>query len=235
MLSSDPGAHEPGPSLASVASEDASSLDVRAPTPQLARSSAGRPNPELAYARAFCALAPALPKIVERGILTDGVNTIATYALWEDIHAALTPTLHRFGFALSFRTGLEAGLLTVTCVLRHKKGHSESTTLHLAPDLSGDKNPVQAVGSSLSYGKRYAACALLNIATVGEDDDAQSACPTLTFAQLGKLEQEITATGADRDRLLRYFRVRALDALPPERFGEALAALRARAELGAAA
>ena len=168
-------------------------------------------------------------------MLTDGVHQIGTYALWEDIHGVLTPILHRFGFALSFRTGHEAGLLTVTCVLTHKKGHSERTTLHLAPDLSGDKNPVQAVGSSLSYGKRYTACALLNIATSGEDDDARTACPTLTFAQIQELETKIAATGGDRTRLLRYFRVSALETLPPERFDEALSALRSRAELSARA
>ena len=37
-------------------------------------------------------------------------------------------------------------------------------------DTSGSKNGVQAVGSTVSYGKRYAICALLNIST-GDDTD----------------------------------------------------------------
>lgn len=50
-----------------------------------------------------------------------------------------------------------------------------STRLRLPPDLSGDKNSIQAVGSSVSYGKRYTACALLNITSRGEDDARSAA------------------------------------------------------------
>jgi hypothetical protein len=45
----------------------------------------------------------------------------------------------------------------------------------LPHDSTGSKNAVQAVGSSTSYGKRYTACALLNITSRGEDDDGETA------------------------------------------------------------
>src|SRR5690606_4042351 len=59
-----------------------------------------------------------------------------------------------------------------TGVLLHKAGHREETTIKLPADSSGNKNAVQAVASSVSYGKRYAAGALLNLTSHGEDDDA---------------------------------------------------------------
>jgi len=63
----------------------------------------------------------------------------------------------------------------VTCTLSHREGHREETTFALPIDTSGAKNNVQGWGSSVSYAKRYTACALLNIAARGEDDDGRSA------------------------------------------------------------
>lgn len=112
-----------------------------------------------------------LPSIGERGSAAGRY----TYALWEDINAAIKPVLKRFGFALSFRTDCQKDGISVTGVLTHREGHREETTISLPADGSGNKNAVQAVASSVSYGKRYAAGALLNLTSHGEDDDAFAA------------------------------------------------------------
>ncbi|MGW5978715.1 ERF family protein, partial [Bacillus altitudinis] len=91
-----------------------------------------------------------LPSIGERGNAAGRY----TYALWEDINAAIKPIMKRFGFALSFRTDCTNGV-SVTGVLTHRSGHREETTINLPADGSGNKNAVQAVASSVSYGKRY--------------------------------------------------------------------------------
>lgn len=111
-----------------------------------------------------------LPSIGERGNAAGRY----TYALWEDINAAIKPVLKRHGFALSFRTDFSDGI-SVTGVLSHKGGHKIDTTIKLPADASGNKNAVQAVASSVSYGKRYTAGALLNLTSHGEDDDAFTA------------------------------------------------------------
>lgn len=108
-----------------------------------------------------------LPSIGERGNAAGRY----TYALWEDINAAIKPIMKRFGFALSFRTDC-SNRVSVTGVLTHRSGHREETTINLPADSSGNKNAVQAVASSVSYGKRYTASALLNLTSHGEDDDA---------------------------------------------------------------
>lgn len=129
-----------------------------------------------AYASALAELQPQLPAVGERGGITNNSGAVtSTYALWEDINAAILPILSKHGFAISFRTGRSPeGQITVTGVLSHRLGHSEETTLALPVDSSGSKNSVQAVGSSTSYGKRYTAAALLNLTTRGEDDDGQA-------------------------------------------------------------
>ncbi|MNE66080.1 ERF superfamily protein [compost metagenome] len=63
-------------------------------------------------------------------------------------------------------------------MLSHRDGHRETTSILLPADATGSKNAVQAVASSVSYGKRYTAGALLNFTTTGEDDDGQGAIPT---------------------------------------------------------
>ena len=96
------------------------------------------------------------------------------FARWEDIDAAITPILNAHGFVLTHRSGTATdGKIEITAVLSHVAGHSEETTMALPHDSSGSKNPVQAVGSTTSYGKRYTASLLLNIRTKGEDDDGR--------------------------------------------------------------
>lgn len=127
-------------------------------------------------------LQPKLPTIDEKGRIVvrdkidkDKIIQSTSYALWEDINESIRPYLAEHGFALSFRTGLSAdGRVTVTAILSHRDGHREETMMVLPHDSTGSKNAVQAVGSSTSYGKRYTACALLNITSRGEDDDAKS-------------------------------------------------------------
>lgn len=122
------------------------------------------------YDAAMAELQPKLPSVGERGNAAGRY----TYALWEDINAAIKPVLMEHGFALTFRTDFTNGI-TVTGVLSHRAGHREETSITLPADPSGGKNAVQAVASSVSYGKRYTAGALLNLTSHGEDDDGNSA------------------------------------------------------------
>lgn len=119
---------------------------------------------------AMAEMQPQLPSIGERGNAAGRY----TYALWEDINAAIKPVLMAHGFALTFRTDFSNGI-KVTGVLSHRNGHREETSISLPADASGNKNAVQAVASSVSYGKRYTAGALLNLTSHGEDDDGFAA------------------------------------------------------------
>lgn len=128
-------------------------------------------NARTAYFRALAEMAGALPAVAEKG---KGHNQ-TKYAKWEDIQAKITPVLGRHGFALSFRTKVEDKVIRITAILAHREGHTEENELLLPADNSGSKNAVQAVGSSITYGFRYTACALLNIQTGVTDDDGQAA------------------------------------------------------------
>ena len=153
---------------------------------------------EQQYAEALASMQQELPSIAERG---DAAKRY-TYALWEDINEALKPILAKHGFALSFRIPRNDKGVEVEGVLSHRAGHSERTSILLPADTSGNKNAVQAVASSVSYGKRYTAGALLNFTTHGEDDDAFSSVGQSNIDQqvvIDLLERVSEAT--DKDQL----------------------------------
>jgi len=140
------------------------------------------------YNAAMAAMQTDIPSIAERGRTNNG-----RYATLEDIVDTVRPIMQRHGFAVSFRVNTQQGAVEITGVLMHRGGHREETTMMLPTDTSGNKNAVQAFGSSVSYGKRYVLCSLLNITTRGEDDDGNSAAPTKTVTafQAGQIAQTV--------------------------------------------
>lgn len=174
---------------------------------------------EADFNAALSAMQSDMPAVNERGKAKVNGEVRYTFALWEDINVQIKPVLQRHGFALSFRTEFADGI-NVTAVLSHKAGHSERTTIKLPADASGSKNAVQAVASSVSYGKRYTAGALLNLTSHGEDDDAFTAAgpeydvtdwasaidAAATKDDLDKIATELKATKGVPEKALKTIR-----------------------------
>ena len=177
-----------------------------------------------------------LPTINERGGITNNAGKVQSkYALWEDVVEAITPVLGAHGFSLSYRLGRDGERQTVTGILRHRAGHKEETTLSLPLDMSGSKNAVQGVGSTVSYGKRYVTQALLNLVSSGEDDDGQGGSDDLISAEqkaelveLLQAQGAVDPNGAGTQKFLKYMAVASLDEIKAANFGRAKAALEAK-------
>ena len=185
-------------------------------------------NARTAYFRALAEMAGALPAVAEKGT---GHNA-TKYAKWEDIQAAITPILGQHGFALSFRTKVEDKAIRITAILAHREGHTEENELLLPADNSGSKNAVQAVGSSITYGFRYTACALLNIQTGVTDDDGRAAggAETISDEQVVRLQTLIQNAGANKAKFLEHMKVESLETMPVAVFDAAIAALNRKKE-----
>lgn len=116
---------------------------------------------------AFARMQAELPAVERKG---KGHNNIR-YAKNDDIQEAVRPVLERHGFSLSFRTEFPTPKsVKITAVLAHAGGHDERTEFVSDADTSGNKNAIQAMGSTIAYGKRYATGAILNITTKDEVD-----------------------------------------------------------------
>ena len=184
-----------------------------------------------AFDGAFAAMQPELPVVAERGTVTDwNGSPTSTYALWEDINEAIKPVISKFGFGLRFRTGQDHNTIIVTAILSHSGGHAEETTMRLPVDLSGGKNPVQAIGSSTSYGKRYTASALLNLTSRGEDDDGKASVQSsrISAQEVAELRHMISVAKCDERRLKAYLGIATLDELPPSKLERAKQVIEAK-------
>lgn len=156
-----------------------------------------------AYLAAFSALQSELPAVARKGT---GHNS-KKYARFEDVVEALRKPLSEHGFSLSFRTQQEGTAVRVTGVLGHEAGHHETTELLLPADKSGSKNDVQALGSSISYGKRYVALTLTGIATEDDDDGQKAAEPPAQYATVDEIEALIEKSGSDIVKVLEHYSV----------------------------
>ena len=189
------------------------------------------------YNAALAEMQPNLPIVERRGMISVPAKDNKTghdtpYALWEDVNEAIRPMLAEHGFALSFRVGKDSDRVVVTGVLSHRGGHSEETTLSLPMDTTGSKNNVQAIGSSVSYGKRYTAGALLNLTSRGEDDDGKQGGGEAIEDGEAKItgEQESTLIDAIEDckigrpKFCTHYKIDMVAQLPARLFDEAIKA-----------
>ena len=88
-----------------------------------------------------------------------------------DIASMVDPILAQFGLSYRYRARQAGGKLAVTCIVEHRDGYFEETTLEAGSDHSGNKNEFQAVGSAATYLQRYTLKLALGLAA-SKDDDA---------------------------------------------------------------
>lgn len=134
----------------------------------------------------------------------DGATDKSRYARWETMQPIITPILKRHGLALNFKISDQNGKVAVTPILSGHGWVEEGDAMVLPSDTSGSKNPVQAVASSASYGKRHTAMAILNIVTGGivEDDDGNAAGGTALDAYASLDDQQRALVDEGRQQAL---------------------------------
>lgn len=126
---------------------------------------------EVSFA-AFKTEAPKLEKSKEVGYETSKGRTSYKYTPLDHIANTLGPILAKHGLSYNWKQDCSAGgSIQVTCVLRHVQGHSIDNTLASQSDPSGSKNSIQAIGSAVTYLRRYTLLGILGMATSDEDTD----------------------------------------------------------------
>lgn len=190
-----------------------------------------------AYFSGMAEMRPVLPSIKKEGVIDIGRGKPISFAKWEDINDAIVPVLGSYGFSIFFKTDVLEGKVKVTCKVAHEAGHSEETSLTLPADTSGSKNAVQSIGSSVSYGKRYTAAALLNLTSrdngPDKDDDGMAGGGTgeLEFVSseqvktLKDLIAKIEAPDAEKT-FCEFYQIETIFDLPAFKFIRAANALK---------
>lgn len=175
------------------------------------------------YLAAISAAQPEIPAIPKRGT---GNNKVK-YARWEDMQEKIFPVTSKHGLNVTHRVRVEGGVVIVTCILSHDGGHQETTELPLPIDGTGSKNAVQAIGSSVSYGKRYTAAALLGVRLEGEDPDGgPPPSEAIDATQADYIRTLLEDADKDEAKWCQYVKIETVEDLPAKKFDDVVAQLR---------
>jgi hypothetical protein len=196
-------------------------------------------NARRAFDAALSAAKAEIPPILKnRAVDFVGKTGIRTNYRHEDlgeIARTVDPILARHGLSYRFRTEQQdGGGIRVTCVVGHRDGHSENNSLTAGRDESGNKNNIQAVGSTITYLQRYTLKAALGLAA-SNDDDGRSAggsmadeTSSITTEQRDEILALISETSTDVALFCKYFKIDAVPDLPSSKFTAAKARLVAK-------
>lgn len=143
-----------------------------------------------------------------------------------EVARTVDPVLAQHGLSYRFRATSNANEpIVVTCIVSHRGGHSEETTLSAGRDESGNKNSIQAIGSTITYLQRYTLKAALGLAA-SNDDDAKKAETreddrAISDRQRDALKDLIDEAGADIKLLCKHFGIEGIGELPSALYGDA--------------
>jgi hypothetical protein len=145
-----------------------------------------------------------------------------------EIARTVDPILARHGLSYRFRTEQETGGgIKVTCVVAHRDGHAEENALTASRDESGNKNNIQAVGSTITYLQRYTLKAALGLAASNDDDGRKHGqaqdepADAISVEQRDELLKLIGETDTDVALFCKYYKIEAVPDLPSNKFESA--------------
>lgn len=128
-------------------------------------------DPRVEWIVAFTKAQGLLPTIGKESRVNTGQYQY-TYAALPDILDAISPVLRANGLVLTQSVAGTTGSVEIETRIYHKAGWVET----FGPTTIGVSGNAQAVGSAITYARRYALTAALGIAP-DDDDDGQSARP----------------------------------------------------------
>ena len=183
---------------------------------------------ESAYNHAMAEVQASLPVIPKT---KKGHNS--EYAPYDEIDRQVKPIYSKFGFSVSFNTKKLEGVTVYYGTAKHREGHSETKEIELPNDTTGSKNNIQAIGSTISYAKRYLLCMLFNIVTGDDvDDDGNAAgnqyISTKSAASIDNRINALKDAKEYRSKFLKYMRSASVREILASDEKKALAAIEAK-------
>lgn len=152
------------------------------------------------------------------------------YASLDDIMHQIKPLLSEHGLAVTYSAGItDGGQLTAKCRIHHGT-HVEESEITLPVPAQMRVNDTQKMGAALSYAKRYALCAALNIIVSDEDRDGEGLLETVSEEHIATLREWIANTESNESAFLKFMGVKALSEIPVADFGKAVDALKRKAK-----
>ena len=187
---------------------------------------------ETDFNEAFLRLRGKLPIIKKGDIVayenkkTGKMEEAFKFAKWEKVQAIIDDIIASEGFDLTFDSQVHPNGTAVIAILHHSGGHTRRTSTPPIPiDSGGGKNNVQGVGSSMSYGQRYATKFALNLRFEDDDDGHQAGIKFIDTESAKTIENLIAETKADKARFLQFMEAASVDNIQVKDYPKAMNAL----------
>ena len=167
-------------------------------------------------------------------------HTRSRYARLETIDAKIRPVYTRHGFSLTFNSNDSAdGSVSVSCTVMHTGGFSRDYTLTGGLDSAGsqgkaNKTPIQALGSTVSYLRRYLTLMIFNLQLTNEDNDGNRVVGYISEEQVSTIVNMLAACteGLSEERhtrvtsdFLRWINAETVSEILASDYPKAMAAL----------
>lgn len=180
---------------------------------------------ELNEARKAFSAAISLAKSEIKPVIRSRSAHNGKYADLASIQEHVDPILSRYGLSYRFRTTQpDKGTVIVTCIVEHSAGHNEETSLTSGLDNSGNKTPVQMIGSTATYLQRYTLNAALGLSASHDDDGGsppvRSMLPSEPVKTIDKTDEQVIESALlllppeTRDTVLKRAKVAKISDIP---------------------
>ncbi len=173
------------------------------------------------YLDAFAKFQSIVPTITKR---KDAHNY--KYAPLGDIAQQIKDSLRECGLSYRFEIQDAGEQITVTCIVSHRDGHNEATSMTGGEDSTGSKNTIQSRGSTVSYLQRYTLIGALGLTTADADMDGRISSDRITEDQAAEINKRLKKTGSDAAKFCAALGIADVSSMPSAKYSQADATLK---------
>lgn len=186
----------------------------------------------------FLGLCPVMKKSKEAtDTRNNGAKRLYVYADLPEISKTINPILATLGLSYSFDSKVDDKNLTALCTVRHRAGHSQTSSF-VCP-LGGGASPLpltpgQKVGGNLTLAMRYALIQAFSLSSAEPDRDGRdpeddgSLVNDEQIAQLQTAIDSIDSSGKLKAGFLRFVDLESLADIPASKFDDAMRKIEAK-------
>ncbi len=177
------------------------------------------------FGAALAAFQAECPQI-HKSRTTKGGKWNFTYASLDDVMRVATPIMARHGISTAFdseHVAQDKGPAVINVTVRVRVGsYSEDRKFGCPVPTDLNASQPQQWGAALSYAKRYALCAAMNIVVTDEDQDAANVMDYITMDQASQIERLLKESGANRQRFFEWAQIEGLEDMQKADFAKAV-------------
>lgn len=175
---------------------------------------------EKAYSSAMALAQSEMQNVIKN---KTNAHTRSKFADIGAVHNECKPIWTKYGFSVSSKTGSSsiAGHTLVSSVVRHSGGHKEELSNDWPLDNGGmqgktNKTAIQAMGSTITYARRYYELMIFDIGFDEQDNDGapQQVARVITAKDAASIKQRLESTESNVAKFCEVLGINSVDEMP---------------------